>query len=642
MDDLENNIELVTSYLSSISFKFLPGIVDDCKKLYSELVKYVNNQHVPYSKEVGDSWINNGSQVLANLQNQQMKSKLCAACISMLDQAYKRKNVNNIPLPRVKLKEAFTQEIEEFLSKTESNGLKKSYQTNARCHCNLFAAYLQANGMNSFSEMTYATVKSYYEDVISNKLQCAPNNWLHDTFVTALLKYLSDKGIITCGFHIYFHYYGEPFFVNSLSCNVFTDKEMSDTKAEVSLNALKETMDSVVNEMAELGYSGCMMEHTQRTYRLFICSLDMAGLNYTNSYADQWLQAFKRQTDSSSYHMSARAIFVLKDMIYKGSFHHGYLATAPREVPPEWARSVLTDFLKEKAKLKYEKSTLAMYRSANVHFLQIVDEMGIHDFKSITRETVMQFNVKDTMHKTTFSKNAYNSRIRNFLRYLARNNVITDYGLADSLLAASSSSERLVIILNDDEIEKLTAYCKNASTPMEYRDSAILLIGLKTGLRAIDIINLRLSDIDWHNRTIHLCQQKTKVDITLPMPTDVGNAIFRYLKDGRPKGINEDALFVNLSRGIKQGKKISQDACLRALHRALPDRNVEGSGFHVLRKTFSSKLLEEGIAPDEIANLLGHVDSSSVHKYLANNTEKMKLCALPLSGLPELREKMAM
>ena len=76
MDDLENNIELVTSYLSSISFKFLPGIVDDCKKLYSELVKYVNNQHVPFSKEVGDSWINNGSQVLANLQNQQMKSKL--------------------------------------------------------------------------------------------------------------------------------------------------------------------------------------------------------------------------------------------------------------------------------------------------------------------------------------------------------------------------------------------------------------------------------------------------------------------------------------------------------------------------------------------------------------------------------------
>jgi len=41
------------------------------------------------------------------------------------------------------------------------------------------------------------------------------------------------------------------------------------------------------------------------------------------------------------------------------------------------------------------------------------------------------------------------------------------------------------------------------------RDAAITLLALTTGLRACDIVNLRLGDIDWRERTVSIVQQKT-------------------------------------------------------------------------------------------------------------------------------------
>jgi integrase len=62
----------------------------------------------------------------------------------------------------------------------------------------------------------------------------------------------------------------------------------------------------------------------------------------------------------------------------------------------------------------------------------------------------------------------------------------------------------------------------------------MFLLALRTGLRSIDIINLKLSDIKWKTNVIEIVQEKTGMPLVLPLLSDVGNAIADYILNGRP------------------------------------------------------------------------------------------------------------
>ncbi len=62
----------------------------------------------------------------------------------------------------------------------------------------------------------------------------------------------------------------------------------------------------------------------------------------------------------------------------------------------------------------------------------------------------------------------------------------------------------------------------------------MMRLGLRLGLRDIDICCLRFSQIDWKNDQIILEQEKTGVTMCLPLLEDVGNAIMDYILNERP------------------------------------------------------------------------------------------------------------
>ena len=61
----------------------------------------------------------------------------------------------------------------------------------------------------------------------------------------------------------------------------------------------------------------------------------------------------------------------------------------------------------------------------------------------------------------------------------------------------------------------------------------MLLLGLKMGMRASDVVNLRIEDVNWDEASIRFVQKKTTVEVNLPMPTEVANALFRYIMEER-------------------------------------------------------------------------------------------------------------
>ena len=196
--------------------------------------------------------------------------------------------------------------------------------------------------------------------------------------------------------------------------------------------------------------------------------------------------------------------------------------------------------------------------------------------------------------------------------------------LFKSVPTAYSKRDRMVVVLTEEQLALIDTYVTNATTELELRDSAMILLGLKMGLRSVDVSGLKLSEIDWKNRSIRFVQQKTKVEVNLPMPISVGNAIYKYLLV-KPDSKSSPYVFVSCSQ---RRYPLSRHTCIEALHRAIPGSHV---GFHCLRKTFSSGLLERGVKAAVIDDALGHTSNDELDRYLALDEKRMMMCPLQLS-----------
>ena len=242
----------------------------------------------------------------------------------------------------------------------------------------------------------------------------------------------------------------------------------------------------------------------------------------------------------------------------------------------------------------------------------------------ISPEIIKEFHISDP-HTTAEARNAYSVRIRQFLDYLA------DMGYVPVTLQLALTTEcaqktEIVETLSEVEIASVYSFRTNAEKPMELRNIAIVLLGLRMGLRASDITGMKMADISWEERTISVQQQKTDRFLKLPMPVDVGNSLYRYIMNGRPCVASN---YIFISHRVPYGR-LSRSCCSRALHKALDKRK---NGFHITRKTFASRMLMSRTNTDTIADSLGHSDSSTVLKYLATDGDTMRQCALSLKGI---------
>mgnify|MGYP001627245123 FL=1 len=96
--------------------------------------------------------------------------------------------------------------------------------------------------------------------------------------------------------------------------------------------------------------------------------------------------------------------------------------------------------------------------------------------------------------------------------------------------------------MDEATVEGIIASCKT-DTAVEIRDKAIILLLARLGLRAGDIWQLRLADIDWNEGCLRVCGKSRRPD-RLPLPQDVGDAILDYIERARPP-IDEERLFVD-------------------------------------------------------------------------------------------------
>lgn len=186
--------------------------------------------------------------------------------------------------------------------------------------------------------------------------------------------------------------------------------------------------------------------------------------------------------------------------------------------------------------------------------------------------------------------------------------------------------------LPGDDVERVIASCDRAS-PVGRRDRAIVLLLARLGFRAGDIVQLRLSDIDWQGAWIHVCG-KGRRQTRLPLTQEVGDAIVAYLQDGRP-ATQTRALFVGCRAPFRPfaGHGAVSLIVGRALRRAGVVRPSRGAA-HLLRHSVATSMLRHGASLEDVGALLRHRSIETTQIYAKVDVTALQQIAQPWPEVP--------
>jgi site-specific recombinase XerD len=182
--------------------------------------------------------------------------------------------------------------------------------------------------------------------------------------------------------------------------------------------------------------------------------------------------------------------------------------------------------------------------------------------------------------------------------------------------------------LDPEQVDRLLASC-DTSTVAGRRDLAILLLLVRLGMRRGEVAPLRLDDIDWRAGELLVRGKGPRVE-RLPLPTDVGQAVAAYLRDGRPVGAADcRAVFMRL----KAPRRAMTPAGITWVVVAAGRRAGLGDlSPHRLRHTAASELLRRGAPLCEIGQLLRHRTELTTTIYAKVDRDRLRGLALPWPG----------
>jgi integrase/recombinase XerC len=246
------------------------------------------------------------------------------------------------------------------------------------------------------------------------------------------------------------------------------------------------------------------------------------------------------------------------------------------------------------------------------------EEINLDIIRSFISELFdeLKIDYKKTKKYTPSSISRKLSALKSFFKFLMKEGVIkTNPALP---IQSPKLPKRLPSYLTKSEISNLL------DNPLKYDinilDRAIVELFYATGIRLSELINIKLSDIDFNLSTIKVHGKGSK-DRIVTFGRIAKSAVQDYLEIRKIVDVNKsEYLFLN-----KKGKKLYPLYIYRLVKRlfaAVSNRNSISP--HTLRHTFASHLLENGADIRVIKELLGHENLSTTQIYTHITPELLK------------------
>ena len=267
-------------------------------------------------------------------------------------------------------------------------------------------------------------------------------------------------------------------------------------------------------------------------------------------------------------------------------------------------------------------STIKLYARDAVHLMAA---LGDHP-EMWEPAAIRSFFLDRASHCGNGTVEKLTTSLRAFLRYLAVKGRCRA-GLADVVPGyAHWRLAGLPRYLVAEQVNRLIAAC-DGEVVARRRDRAIVLLLARLGLRAGDVAQLRLDDIEWETGSLRV-SGKSRYEVRLPLPRDVGDAIVAYLAC-RPSTCPSDHVFLrNIApyRPFRKGDGISS-VVKRLMQRAGVVAPVKGA--HVLRHTAATEMLRHGVPLEKIGLVLRHRGIDTTAYYAKADVTLLKQIAQP-------------
>ncbi len=181
--------------------------------------------------------------------------------------------------------------------------------------------------------------------------------------------------------------------------------------------------------------------------------------------------------------------------------------------------------------------------------------------------------------------------------------------------------KKVILPFSKDEVKDvLTMLRENCEDFESYRDYLIIEMFYALGLRRAELINLKISDVDFSNQSIKVLGKRNKERI-IPLLKGTVEIIHKYLSCYRDKyGFNQDSYLFLSNRGVK----IYESFVFRLVNSYFSKVSVKiKKSPHILRHSFATHLLSEGAELNAVKELLGHSSLAATQVYTNNDIDQL-------------------
>jgi integrase/recombinase XerD len=299
-------------------------------------------------------------------------------------------------------------------------------------------------------------------------------------------------------------------------------------------------------------------------------------------------------------------------------------SATPPQTPADPERLIL-DFL---AYLELERglsrNTLEAYRNDLLQFGKFLQRRRLDvltvthgDLAGFLAELAAGFGERPAVAPATLQRKA--ACLRSFYRHLRREGIIEHDPTAE--LRGPPKTQRLPQVLSREEVTKLLREPRGME-PRALRDRALLEVMYACGLRASEVIDLQLSDVDLEESMLR-ARGKGSKERLVPIGRQAILALRAYLQRGRPLLVRqtpEPCLFVN-----SRGHGLTRQGLYKIIQGYARGAGLESRmSPHTLRHTFATHLLAGGCDLRSLQEMLGHADLATTQIYTHLSAERLK------------------
>ena len=279
----------------------------------------------------------------------------------------------------------------------------------------------------------------------------------------------------------------------------------------------------------------------------------------------------------------------------------------------------------------YSQYTINNYEKDIIDFNTFLKSKNIN-YTDLTYQDVRKYIVilnNNKYARTSVSRKL--SAIRRFYRYLVMEGIIKTNVF--NLVSAPKKERKLPKFLYYDEIEDLFLI-PDTSNSLGQRDMLILEMLYATGIRVNELVNIKISDIDFNNQTILILGKGNK-ERKVVFGTYCNEILSLYLNDGY--------LFLNKDKSEylilnNKGKKLTTRGINYIISNLIKKASLKSNlSPHTLRHSFATHMLENGADLLTIQQLLGHSSLSATSIYTHVTNEHLR--EIYLHSHPRAREK---